>query len=115
MPWIRSRRWPRKGYAVSPARSTSIEAYRKAVIDGRARSQRERIVLALSLLGPMTRWELHRLTGIRYTSVCGRVHALIQSKIARDDQLTRQNPDGGNEANVVELIHPRPKQRSFFR
>lgn len=96
---------------MSPVANTSRNAYMQAVTDGRARTQREKIVLALETCGGLTRWELHKVTGIRYTSVCGRVNSLIQSGLARDDQRERVNPDGGDRASVVELTGS--KQRTF--
>lgn len=98
---------------MSPIAQTSIDAYMAAVTQGRATTQRARIRACLRACGPLTRYEIHLITGIRYGSVCGRVNALIESGLARDDLETRPNPDGGSLANVVQLITPEPVQRRF--
>lgn len=92
---------------------TSVKAYRQAILDGRARTQIERVKIALRSVGPLTRWEIHKITGIRYASVCGRVNTLIVSGIARDDLEERANPDGGGRARVVQLVDPEPHQITF--
>lgn len=98
---------------MSPVSQTSRNAYMNAVKDGRKRTQRERVEIALRTVGSLTRWEISRVTGIRYASVCSAVFALIDAGVARDDLTTRRNPDGGDVAKVVELVAPRPTQRSF--
>ena len=59
---------------------TSRSSYYQTVIEGKAQSQREQILACLeSNPLPMTRLTISDLTGIRLTSVCGRVNALIEN------------------------------------
>ena len=59
---------------------TSRSSYYNHVIEGKAQSQREQILSCLEANPlPMTRLTISDLTGIRLTSVCGRVNALVEN------------------------------------
>ena len=48
-------------------------------MEGQAKTQRERILECLENSKPLTRLQISDITGIRLTSVCGRVNALIEN------------------------------------
>ena len=60
-------------------KSTSRSSYYQHVIEGKAKTQRERILDCLKDSKPLTRLQISDITGIRLTSVCGRVNALIEN------------------------------------
>ena len=61
-------------------KATSRSSYYDHVMEGKSLSQREQILACLeSNPLPMTRLTISDLTGIRLTSVCGRVNALIEN------------------------------------
>lgn len=60
-------------------KATSRSSYLQHVVDGHSKSQRERILDCLATSGPLTRFQIARQTGIRLTSVCGRVNALLEN------------------------------------
>ena len=63
-----------------PPRPTSRSSYYQHVIEGKAVSQRVQILDCLEANSlPLTRLQISDLTGIRLTSVCGRVNALIEN------------------------------------
>lgn len=91
-----------------PATNTSREAYNEHVINGQATSQREKLLsyLQRSALS-LTRYQLHLVTGIRLTSVCGRVNALMdagQVEIERVDV----DPQTGKKAEYLRAAEPAP-------
>ena len=60
--------------------ATSRSSYYTHVIDGHAETQRERILECLmDSRVPMTRLQISKYTGIRLTSICGRVKALMDN------------------------------------
>ena len=60
-------------------KSTSRSSYYQHVIEGKAKTQREQILECLKDSKPLTRLQISDITGIRLTSVCGRVNALIEN------------------------------------
>ena len=58
---------------------TSRSSYYDHVMEGKAKTQRERILECLENSKPLTRLQISDITGIRLTSVCGRVNALIEN------------------------------------
>ncbi len=58
---------------------TSRSSYYQHVYKGTAKTQRERILKCLENSKPLTRLQISDITGIRLTSVCGRVNALIEN------------------------------------
>ena len=62
-------------------KATSRSSYYQHVMEGKAKTQRERILECLEAsTNPLTRLQISYITGIRLTSVCGRVNALIENK-----------------------------------
>ena len=60
-------------------KATSRSSYYQHVIEGKAKTQREQILDCLENSKPLTRLQISDITGIRLTSVCGRVNALIEN------------------------------------
>jgi len=106
---------------------TSTTAYREHVIDGKAGSQRNRVLKALRFFGPRSRagivalFEDHGLLAahpeidgppIPLASVCGRVNAMLESgllRVAKEDIDERT----GHRVQYLEAVRPEPKQKSF--
>jgi predicted ArsR family transcriptional regulator len=61
-------------------KATSRSSYYQHVIEGKAKTQREQILECLENSKPLTRLQISDITGIRLTSVCGRVNALIENE-----------------------------------
>jgi hypothetical protein len=105
---------------------TSTTAYRKHVVEGKATSQRERILgLLLASDQPLSRADLvHYFTAAPFSdtwdhgpniplaSVCGRLNVLIASKLARVAKIDR-DPATGHAVEYVEAVRPMPTQKSF--
>ena len=108
---------------------TSIEAYGKHVIEGKATSQRERIfrfILNETLHGrsvnrsqitehfAVDRFEGHTVDGkppIPLASVCGRVTALLDAGIVEVD---KSGPGRwGRRVEYLKAVLPAPEQRKF--
>lgn len=83
-------------------RETSIQAYRRLQESGRDIPQRLRIYAALYPDKAMTRAELEQATGIRLSSVCGRVKELLSDGYL-DDRETRKCRITGENVHVVTL------------
>lgn len=95
---------------MSDVRATSRSSYLSHVIDGHALSQREHILNCLSMSGPLTRFQISRITGIRLTSVCGRVKALIDNgQIERSHDA--EDPMTGKAAEYLRVV--RMQKRMF--
>lgn len=60
-------------------RTISIDAYHEHLKSGKALKQWQKIYAAMKLYKPLTRSELSDATGIRLSSVCGRVNELIEA------------------------------------
>lgn len=88
------------------ATTTSREAYHDHVISGRATTQREQLLdlLQRSAL-PLTRYQLHLLTGIRLTSVCGRINALMDAGQVVVDRVDL-DPQTGKRAEYLQAAEP---------
>jgi len=56
--------------------TTSLEAYQAIESSGAATLQRQKVWIALRLFGAMTRQEVADQTGIKLSSICGRVREL---------------------------------------
>jgi hypothetical protein len=106
---------------------TSTTAYREHVIDGKATSQKRRILWLLQNLKPMTRLQIAHLFGERtflhahpeidgpeipLASVCGRVNALIEAglvKVEKEDV----NPVTGHRAEYLTAVQPHGQMNMF--
>lgn len=92
-------------------KATSRSAYLHHSIDGHTVSQREHIMRCLSVSGPLTRFQVSRLTGIRLTSVCGRVKALIDNgQIVISHEA--EDPMTGKAAEYLKAVFI--QERMFF-
>lgn len=94
---------------------TSLVGYREHLLSGKVASQQDRILACLfESAVPLTRLQISRLTGIRLSSVCGRVKPLLDP----ERPLLRINheaadPSTGRLAQFLEPIWPMPVQREF--
>ena len=66
------------------ARAISIEAYEKHIASGKRDVQWVKIYTRLSYGVPLTRSELSEILRMRMSSVCGRVHELIQANMIEE-------------------------------
>lgn len=107
------------------AGSTSRDAYGKHVIDGKATTQRGRILRLLAERAPLSRYEICRFftstqfkntwddgPEIPLASVCGRVKALIESGQVRV-AMTDVDKRTSQRVEFVELVENAPVQRTF--
>jgi len=63
---------------------TSSLAYAEHTASGKALTQKERVYRCiLRARRPISRMDIHYMTGIRLASVCGRVNELLEEKPAR--------------------------------
>ncbi len=106
---------------------TSAVAYREHVIEGKATSQRQRILnLLLASEVPLSRAEIANYfkgtpfgdtwdfgPDIPLASVCGRLAALIESKQAIELDGLVIDPLTKHKVKVVVAVRPTPVQRSF--
>ncbi len=83
-------------------RDTSIQAYRKLKANGTINAQEFNIIDYLLKTGnkALTRREIEAGTGIRGSSVCGRVNSLIKKKVL-SETLQRKCKISGETANPV--------------
>ena len=58
-------------------RDTSLMAYKEISEEGKIDTQRIEIIRILNKFKALTREEIHKLTGLMYSSVCGRVRELM--------------------------------------
>ena len=68
------------------ARAISIEAYEKHIRSNKRKAQWVRIYMHLKVYPEMmsTRSEMSQFTGMRMSSVCGRVHELLQANMIEE-------------------------------
>lgn len=86
-------------------RQTSLEAYKEIKEDHTLCDQQDIILnLLRSNAGGFTRDEIHKKTGIMYSSVCGRVDELVRLKLVTDKSEKRKN-ESGKSAYVVKAGH----------
>ena len=92
----------RKGVA-----QTSRGAYYEHVLNGGARTQRERIMALWDFMQiPLNRRQISELTHIPINAVCGRVGALLEA-----DALVVSHTDLDPETNKrVEYLEPAPQE-----
>ena len=65
-------------------RGISLEAYERHIASGKALTQWQTIYGFLKAHRPVTRAELSDMTGIRLSSVCGRVNELIKAGLIEE-------------------------------
>lgn len=63
-------------------KKTSLDAYAELSASGKKLTQQERVLQVLSECAPLTRNELSERTGLRLSSVCGRVNELVAKGLA---------------------------------
>lgn len=94
---------------------SSLVNHREHILSGRAGTQRDRILACLfESAVPLTRLQISHLTGIRLSSVCGRVKPLLDPerpllRIAHE----APDPTTGRLAEFIEPVWPMPVQREF--
>ena len=104
-----------------PPKPSSIRAYLEHVRSGKCTQQRERVMYCILTHAPVSREMIANITGIKLSSVCGRVHSLMypdpqdksvlgpvkvayNSKVRRIEYL---------EARWVRLEDEKPEQIKF--
>jgi hypothetical protein len=94
-------------------KSTSIDSYYQHVIDGKARTQREKIYDCISQSSiPLTRRGISALTRIEINAVCGRVNSLIEAGLVQVALIARSGVTG-KKVEYLEAMLPIAKQRKF--
>ena len=92
---------------------TSLVGYREHVLSGKADSQRNCILACLfESAVPLTRLQIAKVSGIRLTSVCGRVNTLVKSKLVQVAHEAK-DPGTGKLAEFLEPVWPQPMQREL--
>ena len=95
---------------------TSLEAYRRAVINGTVSTQRDRIFKWLCLYSTpnkgFTRNEIAEYTHVRLSGVCGRINQLIADGYCeevgeREDKFTGVN----SKVVIAKLPHVKPQMK----
>lgn len=81
---------------------TSIKAYTEIVAEGRAITQRDKILELIKRIGSLTREEISECTGLRLASVCGRVNELIRDGLL-EERVTTRSRHTGRECKVVSV------------
>jgi hypothetical protein len=97
-------------------RAISIEAYERHIESGKRDVQWVRIYNHVSAYGhifPKTRSELSALLNMRMSSVCGRVHELIEAEMVEDGER-RECKITGEPAHTVTLKVSDPRQGGLF-
>ena len=90
---------------------TSLSSYGQHVLNGKATSQRNRILDCLFESGvPLSRRQIKELTGLEINAVCGRVNALLKSDLIH---VVCESIDPGTD-RMVELLWPQLKQKELF-
>jgi len=82
--------------ARNSVRDTSLEAYWQHIESGAAKTQQDRIYMALRVSGGITRTELSRGMGIPINAVCGRVNELIKLGAVRETAKRKCRVTGSN-------------------
>ena len=90
-------------------RAISIEAYAKHIESGKQATQWMKIYAFLGSQLPCTRSEISRFTGIRMSSVCGRVNELIKGGLIQEHGR-RQCDVTSEPAHPVGIKPQPPKQ-----
>ena len=93
-------------------RDTSIDAYHKLKQDGKRIPQWMCVIHTLRRGEGLTRGEIAQLSGMRLSSVCGRVNELIQENVLADG-ARRKCQITDESAHVVKL-QERTEQRELF-
>lgn len=92
---------------------TSLVGYRNHVLSGKATSQRNQILICLfESAVPLTRLQISKITGIRLSSVCGRVNVLLKSDLIR--VAYEAEPVDGRLSEFLEPVWPQLQQKELF-
>ena len=90
---------------------TSLSSYQQHVLNGKATSQRNRILDCLfESSAPLSRRQIKELTGLEINAVCGRVNALLKSDLIH---VVCESIDPGTD-RMVEMLGPQLKQKELF-
>jgi predicted transcriptional regulator len=87
---------------VTEVKQTSLLSYSSIIRDGTAKSQRERIFEHVQTNPDgLTREEIRDRLGIMYTSVCGRVRALVKSGLLYENKDDIRINKSGKKALIL--------------
>ena len=97
-------------------RSISIAAYEKHIESGKQATQWMKIYTFLGSQLPLTRSEISEFTGMRMSSVCGRVNELIKAGMVIE--LDRRNcaitTEPAHPITLTKQLEPDPNQWNLF-
>jgi hypothetical protein len=94
-------------------RSISIEAYERHIESGKRDLHWVKVYAYLGGSYPLTRSEISQFTGLRLSSVCGRVNELIGAKMLIEGER-RNCSITGEPAHTVTLKVSDPRQAGLF-
>ena len=89
-----------------PVTQTSILCYTHLKDLGKLKNQKDKIYGTL-VMHPegLTRWEIHKITGMMYSSICGRVKELMKGEEVTIKDFKRN--DSGEKAEIVKALPSR--------
>ncbi len=83
-------------------KETSLEAYMKLKDSGDLGEQQKQVLEYYKKLGPITRRELVKQSGMMYNAVCGRTNELLDKNLL-EVKGKKKNSDTGKKAEVIGL------------
>jgi predicted transcriptional regulator len=96
-------------------RAISIEAYKHHIDSGKAETQWMKIFTFMDSHVPLTRSEISETLGMRMSSVCGRIHELIEAGLLKEGDRRRCEITG-EPAHTLEsaIAAPDSNQQTLF-
>lgn len=94
---------------------TSIQAYHEILADGTATTQHDRIYQLVKRVGPLTRRQISKITGIEYSTVGARCNKLVNEvppKLIEQDTVECEFT--GKEVKLLQLPPSKPTQEALF-
>jgi predicted transcriptional regulator len=96
-------------------RAISIEAYKRHIDSGKQATQWMKIYTFIDGRMPMTRSEISETLGMRMSSVCGRIHELVEAGLLRECDRRRCEITGEPAHTLESAIRaPDTNQQSLF-
>lgn len=83
-------------------KETSLESYMKLKDSGDLGEQQKEVLEYYKKLGPITRRELVKRSGMMYNAVCGRTNELLDKNLL-EVKGKKKNSDTGKKAEVIGL------------
>lgn len=91
---------------MTQVRQTSIMAFNHILDEGKIKTQKDKVYYCL-VTHPegLSRWDIHKIAGLMYSSTCARVNSLIKGKEAVE--LGIKLNDSGEKAAIVTALPSR--------